>query len=473
MIYLMLLLLIIAGYFVGYYKLFEKAGEPGWKALVPIYGTIILIKINGRPWWWIFYFLIPVVNFFILITLLLDLLKSFGKTDFKDQALGILVGFIYLPLLGFDKELKFIGPGALQPRIVKSPVREWADALIFAVAAATIIRWLIMEAFVIPTPSMEKTLLVGDFLFVSKMHYGTRTPKTPIQVPLTHQKIWGTEIPSYVDWIQLPQYRIPGFADIKRNDVVVFNYPPELEHPLDLRVNYIKRCVAVPGDELVIADKKILINGNQMEDPPLMQYSYAVSVTERINPRILKQLEISDYNEGGGGYLMYITPETAQKLEELPVVNEVKQLTYVNGQLTQSKKDVGDDGIFPDKNLFPWNADFYGPITIPAKGMTIEINAETLALYGKVIEHYDHNEDAAILEGKLYLNGQEVSQYTFNQNYYFMVGDNRQNSLDSRFWGFVPEDHVVGKAFFIWMSLDPDEKFLKKVRWNRLFNMIK
>lgn len=349
---------------------------------------------------------------------------------------------------------------------IKSVAREWADAILFAVIAATIIRWLFLEAFTIPTPSMEKSLLVGDFLFVSKIHYGPRTPKTPLQVPLTHQKIWGTNIPSYVDWIQLPQFRLPGFTSVKQNDVVVFNYPPELEYPTDLKTNYIKRCVGLPGDSIKVMDSQVFINGVALENPDRMEFRFNIVTNQNIKDRVFKNYDITDYRRTSNGYIVHTTPETAKEFEKLPFVDIV--------ELWKMNADQVNPRVYPQNSqIFSWNEDFYGAIWIPAEGATIELNENTIALYRNVIENYEHNDEFRIENGKVYVNGNEISQYTFKQDYYFMMGDNRHNSEDSRFWGFVPKDHIVGKAFFIWLSLDKNESFIKKIRWNRFFNLIR
>lgn len=370
----------------------------------------------------------------------------------------------------------------------KSVLREWWDAILFAVVAATLIRWLIMEAYTIPTPSMEKSLLVGDFLFVSKFHYGTRTPRTPLQVPLTHQKIWFTDIPSYSDAIQLPSYRLPGFSSVKRNDVVVFNVPdleqnnldrlyrPQSEwvhYPVDLKTNYIKRCIAVAGDVIEIKNQTVYINGLEEKDPPKSLRTYTVLASDEINMRHLERLGLNPATDFKISRLsptevvytsMLLTSDQIQGVKELPIV---KSLT----------EDIAEPGN--GANLFPhskytssWNADNYGPLTIPKKGMTIEINDSTLALFGKTIVEFDLNENAKYDSSGLFIDGQRVSNYTFKQNYYFMMGDNRHNSADSRYWGFVPEDHIVGKAFFIWLSLDKHASFFNKVRWRRFLNLI-
>ena len=369
-----------------------------------------------------------------------------------------------------------------KPAKPKSKLREWWDAILFAVIAATLIRWLIMEAYTIPTPSMENSLLVGDFLFVSKFHYGTRTTSTPLQVPLTHQKIWFTEIPSYSDAIQLPQYRLPGFTEVKREDVVVFNIPPrdlnDADYPVDLKTNYIKRCVAVPGDTLTIVARQVYINGNPSPNPPEMQFSYVLRTDSEINQRLLEKYDIDDYriltrSNDGVYYQMFISPAVADELKKLSFIKSIEIIPQNGmGQFTPRTKETVEGNIFPNADMFPWNGDFYGPLVIPQEGMTISINDTTLTTYGETIVLYDHNEDAKIENGKLLINGKEVTEYTFKQNYYFMMGDNRHNSLDSRYWGFVPADHIVGKAFFIWLSLDKEAGFFSKVRWSRFFQLI-
>ena len=346
----------------------------------------------------------------------------------------------------------------------KSKTREWVDAIVFAVVAATLIRWLFMEAFTIPTPSMENSLLVGDFLFVSKMHYGARTPKTPLQVPLTHQKIWGTDIPSYSDLIQLPQYRLPGFTDVERGDVVVFNFPTEHQYPTDLKTNYIKRCIGTPGDVVQVIDRQVYVNDAVYPDPPGVQYRYFIQTDQTINERIFEKFGVWEHNDTPDGSIVLCTPETAAAFEELPFVKSVKA--------AGATKDQVAPRIYPDAKVFAWNADFYGPLQVPAEGQQIELTEENIVKYEYVIKHYEGHDEVERLDGKLYIDGVATDTYTFQQNYYFMMGDNRHNSEDSRFWGFVPEDHIVGKAFFIWLSIDPNESFFNKIRWNRIFDLI-
>jgi signal peptidase I len=360
----------------------------------------------------------------------------------------------------------------------KSAVREWFDSVLFAVIAATLIRWLFFEAFTIPTPSMENSLLVGDFLFVSKLHYGTRTPKTPLQVPLTHQTIWGTNIPSYTDAVQLPSFRLPGFSDVKRGDVVVFNYPPELQHPVDLKTNYIKRCMGLPGDKLEVRDLQVYANGQAVENPVRMENEYFVATTTSVNEaKVFKDNGISEFNSyletfndtiasnDQPGYLVYTTVELAAKL---------KQYDFVKGvTLVKASKEISEPMLYPNSSLFKWNRDNYGPVTIPAKGMTVQLTPENVALYGTVIKNYEGNENVEVDDKTVKINGKSITSYTFGQDYYFMMGDNRHNSADSRYWGFVPKDHIVGKAVFVWMSIDPaPTSFFGKIRWSRLFRII-
>ncbi|SEI98809.1 signal peptidase I [Dyadobacter koreensis] len=360
----------------------------------------------------------------------------------------------------------------------KSAVREWFDSILFAVIAATLIRWLFFEAFTIPTPSMENSLLVGDFLFVSKLHYGTRTPKTPLQVPLTHQTIWGTNIPSYTDAVQLPQFRLPGFSDVKRGDVVVFNYPPELQHPVDLKTNYIKRCMGLPGDKLEVRDLQVFANGTAVENPPRMENEYFVATTTSVNEaKVFKDNGISEYNSyvetfndtiasnDQPGYLVYTTVELAAKLKTYDFVKDVT--------VVKASKEISEPMLYPNSQLFKWNRDNYGPITIPAKGMTVQLTPENIALYGPVIKNYEGKDGVELAETSVKIAGKVITSYTFDQDYYFMMGDNRHNSADSRYWGFVPKDHIVGKAVFVWMSIDPaPTSFFGKIRWSRLFRVI-
>lgn len=355
-----------------------------------------------------------------------------------------------------------------QSKNKKSATREWLDALVFAVVAASLIRWLLLEPFTIPTASMEKSLLVGDFLFVSKMHYGTRIPKTPLQVPLTHQKIWGTEIKSYSDAIQIPYLRLPGFSDIQRNDVVVFNFPTEFQYPSDLKTNYIKRAVGISGDIIEVKQGDLLVNGEVAPKPEEMQYSYDLITNRPLTVDFFADYDINQESflsfTNGAGYMVFGTDQMMDRLRTSPVVVSITKRIESPG--------TKDSRIFPSNSNYGWNADNFGPLQIPAKDWTIEMTPDNVMRYGFTIENYEGLNNVEIRDGVLLIDGQKVDDYTFKQNYYFMMGDNRHDSLDSRFWGFVPEDHVVGKAWFLWLSLDKYESMFNKIRWSRFFKSI-
>ena len=349
--------------------------------------------------------------------------------------------------------------------VKKSAAREWADALMFAVVVASIIRWATFEAYAIPTSSMEKSLLVGDFLFVSKLHYGPRTPGTPLQLPLTHQTIWGTDVPSYSDALQLPSFRLPGFSEVKHNDAVVFNFPAESGHPIDLKTYYIKRCVGLPGDSLTIHSGEVNINGKAAENPLPKQFAYSITTDRVLNDKFFFSRDITDFYRTTTGYEVHTSPEKATQLAGLDFIHDVSILKHTKGK--------ADPEVFPHMpEKYNWNKDNFGPLYIPKQGATVAITEQTLPLYERAILRYEHNENAEIRDDKLFLDGKEVKEYTFKQNYYFMMGDNRHNSLDSRYWGFVPEDHMVGKAVFVWMSLDANAGLLDKVRWSRVFSLV-
>ncbi len=453
---------------IAYYKFFEKAGQPGWIGLVPFYNYYTHIQIVGRPTWWVVMLLVPVINFFVALTIHLDLLKSFGKYTYFDQAVGVILAPFYMLYVAFTNT-EYLGKATEMPKKKKSTSTEWFEAIVFAVFAATFIRWVFMEAYVIPTPSMERSLLVGDFLFVSKIEYGPRTPKTPLQIPLTHAKVWGTEIPSYLSFIQLPQWRLPAFGEVERRDVVVFNYPPEFKHPKDLRTHYIKRCVAIPGDTVEVRAGQVFVNGESQENPELMQMRYFVETDQVIRPRVFENYNIweqyqSVNPEGKNGYMVLTVGENAEKLEKLDFIKRVT--------LMLDDEDRVESRIFPDARYFPWNADYYGPLEVPFRGMKIVLTKQTLAKYGSTIRNYEEAGDVTISEDQLIIDGEALTEYTFKKDYYFMMGDNRHNSEDSRYWGFVPEDFIVGEASFIWMSLDDKENLFSKIRWSRLFRGI-
>jgi signal peptidase I len=346
----------------------------------------------------------------------------------------------------------------------ESPLREWISALSFAILTATLIHWLVAEPSQVPTSSMEQTILAGDFILVSKLHYGARTPHTPLQLPLMHQTIRGTEIPSYSTWIQLPSYRLPGFSKVKRGDKVIFNCTTELDKPVDLRTYYIKRCIGLPGETIKIENAQIHIDGELQTPPSQLQHRYYLRTRENLTERFFDKYNIKEYMPVREGFLVHTNSQTAKLLEALPYVKSLEIIISPNHLFNPS--------VYPHSGNLAWNEDNFGPITIPAKEMTIDINQETLEKYEKVIILYETNGEAHVEDGKLWINGQEFPSYTFKQDYYFVMGDNRHNSVDSRFWGFLPEDHLVGKAILILGSVDARKSGLSKIRWDRFFRSL-
>jgi signal peptidase I len=353
----------------------------------------------------------------------------------------------------------------------KSEIRSWFDAILFAVIAATILRTFLIEAYTIPTSSMEKSMLVGVFLFVSKVAYGPRVPMTPIAFPLVHHTIPIVSSKSYSESIKLPYHRMKGLGGIERNDCVVFNWPAEtLGRPVDKKENYVKRCVGIPGDILELKNANLFVNGAPQEEFYGMKKQWHYDLTTKgtgLNPNIL--LEKYDITEGGYGrnrneYNLTLTDVSRDALSTFPNVTRIEKRV--------ERKGIYADYIFPHDKNYKWNVDNFGPITIPAKGSTIELSTENLSIYKEIIERYENNK-LTIINGEIYINDKAVNTFTFTMNYYWMMGDNRHNSADSRFWGFVPENHIVGKALFVWMSWDKNAKGIRKVRWNRLFRSVK
>jgi signal peptidase I len=353
----------------------------------------------------------------------------------------------------------------------KSEFRSWIDAIGFAIIAATILRTFLIEAYTIPTSSMEKSMLIGDFLFVSKVAYGPRVPMTPLAVPLVHHTVpfFGTK--SYSESLKFPYHRMKGLGKIKRNDCVVFNWPAEkLGRPIDKKENYVKRCVGIPGDILELTESELIVNGAPQEvfKGIKEQWHYKLKTNGTgLNTKIL--YEKYDITEGGYGrnrneYNLTLTNENRDALASFSNISSIIRKV--------EKKGVFANYIFPHNENYAWNIDNFGPIKIPAAGDKINLTITNLLIYKDIIERYENNK-LEIIENQIYINDKLSENYIFKMNYYWMMGDNRHNSADSRFWGFVPEDHIVGKALFIWMSWDKNAKGLKKIRWNRLFTSVK
>ena len=619
------LILFWLGTRIGVGLFFKKANYAFWKAFVPVYGTLIWLKLIKRPNWWIILTFIPVVHLVVGIGMIVELLNVFGKRTLFQHVIASLLSFIFLPYYALNKETKYIGTIDYK-KVGKSKTREWGEAIFFAVIAATIIRTFTIEAFQIPSSSMEKTLLTGDFLFVSKLHYGAKTPRTPLALPFMHHSMPLLGLPAYLDWIELPYFRFPAFQDIKRKDIVVFNYPREDYRPSDKREHYIKRCVGIAGDTLQVVDGVVKINDEIQELPKTAQHSRLLltnNYKKALKWGYENDLNMSDFQidtDGSGPwqFVCHISNKDYKKLCKnswISIPNEFKN------PLNEKKGDPGNGYPFKyglnqknnykknnkiDSSLLVWNKDFYGPIYIPKKGRTIKLNTKNINLYERVISAYEQKEIVGIenliesynfIKGlqnrafkfgernrdainndlnrtqatqkfietvkrnfkhqkltlflehwadqfymrtylaeqkgnekevlktldynltqfikenaqkeldwilnkfqifnkewstedniidiykylknnpSLYMvNGVITDEYTFEQDYYFMMGDNRHASADSRAWGFVPNDHVVGKAVFVWLSMDPDypnwSDIKHKVRWNRLCSFV-
>ena len=352
----------------------------------------------------------------------------------------------------------------------KTKVREWVDAILFAVIASTIIRGLLFSAYAIPSGSMEGSLLTGDYLFVSKINYGPRMPFTPIAIPFLESTVTSANIKTYWDGIKLPYMRLPGLSEIKKGDIVVFNKPEEADlsynRPIDARTNLIKRCQAIPGDVLAIVHTQVFINGKAAFNAPKAETSYSVTTDgTAINPLLFRDLHIEVMQQTGVDTYEMIIPNNS--LATLKTYSNIKRVAAVI-----APAGLYDPQIFPHSDKFKWNLDNFGPLILPKRGMTITLNDSTMTLYGRAIELYEHNK-VETREHEIIINGQKASNYTFKMNYYWMMGDNRHNSLDSRFWGYVPEDHIVGKAMITWMSVDSAGTFLDKIRWSRILRPIK
>lgn len=496
------LLILIIFFPILLWKTFETAGQSGWKSAVPFLNYYVWLRIIGKPLWWYIILLLPFINVFMIMLMVVETLKCYGRFGLGDQALAVVFSFVYLPWLGITKKEDFLEPGKrITPK--KSATREWVDAIIFAVIAATIIRMFMVEAYTIPTSSMEKSLLVGDFLFVSKLSYGPKAPNTPLAFPFVHHTLPLTQFTkSYVEWIKLPYYRFPGITTIKNNDVVVFNYPDGdtvalkvqnqsyyglvrdysrqrvwndkvnfgdiVARPVDKRENYIKRCIGIPGDTLEIIDQVVFVNGVATELPVEAQFKYMVRTDgNRLNPKAIEKLGITEdiIMSQQDEFVITLTNKAAEQLKEFINVKEVKK--YIQ------PKGYWQPYIFPFDSTYPWNVDNYGPIVIPKAGTTIQLNRSNIALYERVIKAYELNE-LEIYGDEIRINGQPATEYTFKMDYYWMMGDNRHNSADSRFWGFVPYDHIVGKAVFVWLSLDNTKPlFGGKIRFNKILRTIK
>lgn len=515
---------------------------------IPVLHFLPLLKIIGRPWYWFLLLLVPGVNLIMLVIVNVEVGIVFNQRSTASQwKFGALPWYALYELAFKKNEEKYVGPRNWKDK-KKSWGREWGEAILFAVVAASIIRSFTFEAFTIPTPSMEASMKVGDYLFVDKFTYGTRLPMTPVSIPFFHNAIPGGLTNSYVEWFSLPYMRTPGFGKVERFDPVVFNFPNgdtvlvdsyyvghnyfELlrneaitmagnnvglylsdkakyeamarnnfnekkvckscrentpggrgnlkiggtrHRPLDKKEMYIKRCIGLPWETIEIRNGQVFINGSAIENKAGMMWNHMISVS---SPSAISKLqrefgklnsEIQVINQEGNLLLVPLTSEEANKIKgmssDYPSVSQYQDTVAENSQLS----------IYPNSADYPfntWTSDRFGPLTIPAEGMTIEMSHDAFVRYQRVINAYEGN-TISEKDGKIFINGNEAATYTFKQNYYFMMGDNRHHSADSRFWGFVPEDHIVGKAVFTWFSKENmDYHGSSNIRWDRIFHLV-
>jgi len=523
----------LIGFQIGLWFVFLKAGERPWKTLIPIYNCWVWLTVLSRPKWWMLLILFPFMGIFMFYLMVWKTIRLFGKTSYLYLLPGTFFFFLYLPWLGISKTERYTRLEDL-PKFKKSAVRDWMDALIFAVAAAYILRSFLFELYAIPTSSMESSLMVGDYLAVNKVSYGARVPMTPLAIPFVHHTIPLTKFTkSYVEWVKLPYLRFPKINAVERGNAVVFNYPDgdtvalerqaesyyaivrefetilnpvklaKVSHkyntdairyinymaskypgtyyqgkgidvvkkeyhvtarPVDKREFYVKRAIGLPGDKLEIIDTQVYIDDQPMSNPKRVQFIYYVTDTTGFGLNFKKRKALN-INEEDMWKMNNLTTKFALHNAQ---VEEIEKMGLQVEKMVDHKGEYSSE-IFPHDPRYPWNKDFFGSITIPKKGATVALNDSTVVLYKQIICNYELH-DLQVKEGEILIDGKPTTEYTFAQDYYFMMGDNRHNSADSRFWGFVPEDHIAGKVWFVWLSLDKYKKLGEgKIRWKRMF----
>jgi signal peptidase I len=520
-------LLVQIIHFLGTWKLYEAAGRKRWEAAVPVYNSIILMKIIGRPTWWTILLFIPIINLIMFPVIWVETLRSFGKRSSLDTFLGIVTLGFYIYYINYTQPLNYVSDRSLTP---ENKAADTVSSLLFAIIVATFVHTYFIQPYTIPTSSLEKSLLIGDFLFVSKMNYGARVPMTSVALPMVHDSIPLTKKKSYLSWPQLPYLRLPSFQKIEKNDIVVFNWPADTVYqffdksgrkavikPIDKKSNYVKRCQGTPGDVLEIKDGIVHIDGKPLVLPERAksQYEHTVYSAKGVSNELLVASGSTEFNRvyilkpnseeqiaavqpyvlnasqnqdksftvmtGFNGIPLSVIQKTGIYAQEVyDAKNDVNLTIKAAAELRKNstidsvirhiaKKTVLDPSIFPHNTN--WTVDNFGPIQIPEAGKTVQLTQQNLPLYKRIIENYEGN----TLENNgqtIKINGELATSYTFKQNYYWMMGDNRHRSEDSRYWGFVPEDHIVGKPVFIWMSWDTNGKGLGKIRWERLFTTV-
>ena len=525
-----LFLVIQIIHYIGTWKLYEKAGRKSWEAAIPVYNAIILMKIINRPTWWTILLFIPIVNLIMFPVVWVETLRSFGKNSTIDTILGVFSLGFFIYYVNYTQDLAYIPNRSL---VATNKGGDTLSSILFAVIVATIVHTYFIQPFTIPTASLEKSLLIGDFLFVSKSSYGARTPMTTVALPMIHDSIPFTKKTSYFNFPQLPYFRFPGFQKIERNDIVVFNWPVDTVYrffdksgrkavtkPIDKKSNYVKRCVATAGDVLELKDGIVYINNKVLVLPERAkpQYQHTVYAAKNgVSNELLMATGSTEFNraynikltsddqinaiqpyvtgavrnpdnsfnvqtgfkglsknliEKTGIYAQEIYEPAAQANLTLKGAEDLRKNSTIDSVVRFIDKSARDTSIFPHNGK--WTVDNFGPITIPQHGKTVALTVENLPLYKRIIETYEKN-NLKIRGNTILINDVLATSYTFKQDYYWMMGDNRHRSEDSRYWGFVPEDHIVGKPIFIWLSIDPNEtwkNFTKKIRWERMFTTV-
>lgn len=514
-----LLALYILSLFICLPRIFAKAGAPAWKGFVPFLNLYAWNRLLGKPWYWVILLLVPGVNLLMLIIYNVNTSIAFGKRTLKEHVIMVLVPWVELSNLAFSPKYTWVGAIPIGEH-KRRTLGQWGDAILFAVIVATAFRAFTFEAFTIPTESMEKSLLVGDYLFVSKLSYGPRLPMTPITLPFTQHTLPFTKhTPSFTNWFEMPYMRLPGFGKPQHGDAVVFNFPEGdtvvanfqnmsyyqlarmsgrdnllrrdrlvvpgqdgrqraiptggiLIRPIDKQENYIKRCVGIPGDTVQVVDGELRVNGTPEPLVATGQYAYDFIVKDAFNKKVLKEqydITTTDVMEENGTANMPLTQANAEALSKFGNVISMTRENKPKG--TYGPKDFWP--IFPNDARFDWSEDNFGPVWVPKAGATIQLNDGNLPLYRRAIQVYENNE-LEEKNGAIWINGVKTDSYTFKQDYYWMMGDNRHRSQDARFWGFVPFDHVVGKAVLVWLTADPEKGgFPGGIRWKRLFSRVR
>ncbi|MDT7827361.1 signal peptidase I [Pricia sp. S334] len=533
--WIIFILIVQVIHYLGTWKLYVKAGRKSWEAAVPIYNAIVLMKIINRPTWWTVLLFIPIINLLMFPIIWIETIRSFGRNSLGETWLVILTLGFYIYYVNYALDVKYIENRGLHP---KTATGEWVSSIAFAVIAATLVHTYFIQPYVIPTPSLERTLRVGDLLFVSKFHYGARAPMTTVAAPMVHDTLPVLGVKSYLNKPQLPYFRLPGFTKVDRNDIVVFSWPADtvrqffkkeagVDKPIDKKSNYVKRCVGLPGDSLAVIDGYVHINGKQLQlpDRAKLQFNYNIYAQKGVSSKILQNVgansferryivgslnqqqanALNPYIQGfrerpdgdfyvftkAAGIPLSVIRKNGISIKEETARQRMAPLT--DAMVADLRKNPGIDSVvrivdpkgragannFPQNPDYPWSYDQMGPIYIPEKGKTVALDIHVLPLYKKIIREYEGN-TISVSGNQIKLNGEVADSYTFKQDYYWMMGDNRDRSEDSRAWGYVPENHIVGTPIFIWASFDNfvnakgqmNKPWQWKPRWDRIFTTV-